>query len=82
MSYYDPHVPEASAAAHEHPLIAPMRSIPWTAEALKDFDCAIIVTDHDDVHYETLLQTVALVIDTRNATAKLAHRYPGKIVKA
>jgi UDP-N-acetyl-D-glucosamine dehydrogenase len=81
VSYYDPHVPQASAA-HEHPEIAAMASIGWTAEALKGFDCAVIVTDHDDVHYETLLQAAPLVIDTRNATAKLAHRYPGKIIKA
>lgn len=82
VSYFDPHLPNATAATHEHPEIAPMRSIVWSPDTLKGFDCAIIVTDHDDVHYETLLQATPLVIDTRNATAKLAHRYSGKIVKA
>ncbi len=82
VEYYDPHVPEASAAAYEHPLIAPMTSIAWTAEALQGFDAAVIVTDHDHIDYETLLKTAPLVIDTRNATASLAHRYSDKIVKA
>jgi UDP-N-acetyl-D-glucosamine dehydrogenase len=82
VSYYDPHVAEASAAAHEHPNIAGMKSIVWSPETLTGYDCAIIVTDHDDVHYDPLLQKCPLVIDTRNATVKLAHRYPEKIIKA
>jgi UDP-N-acetyl-D-glucosamine dehydrogenase len=82
VSYYDPHVPTAAPVGHEHPLLADMTSIAWSPEALKTFDCAVIVTDHDDVHYDVLLQNLPLVIDTRNATAKLVARYPDKVVKA
>ena len=80
--YYDPHVPSAAPIAHEHPLLAGMESIAWSPEALKGYDCAVIVTDHDDVDYDALLEALPLVIDTRNATARLDGRQAGKVVKA
>jgi UDP-N-acetyl-D-glucosamine dehydrogenase len=82
VEYYDPHVPTAAPIAHEHPLLADMVSIAWSPQVLKGFDCAVIVTDHDDVDYEALLQAMPLVIDTRNATARLDGRYADKVVKA
>lgn len=82
VAYYDPHVPTAAPIAHEHPLLADMASVEWSAATLKGFDCAIIVTDHDDVDYNGLLKALPLVVDTRNATARLAGRYADKVVKA
>lgn len=41
-------------------------------ERLATYDCAIIVTDHSDIDYEALAQTVPILIDTRNATAGLS----------
>lgn len=81
VDYYDPHIPIAPDS-HEHPAVNGMRSIPYSADELRKYDCALILTDHDDVHYETLLENVPLVIDTRNATAKLHDVYGDKIVKA
>jgi UDP-N-acetyl-D-glucosamine dehydrogenase len=80
VAYHDPHV-----ATTEHSKIkdAPhLRSIPWTKDSLSAFDCAIIVTDHHGVDYELMLESIPVVIDTRNATARLADRYGHKIVKA
>jgi UDP-N-acetyl-D-glucosamine dehydrogenase len=82
VSYYDPNVPTTARVAHEYPFLANMTSVAWSPEVLQTFDCAIIVTDHDDVHYEVLLQNLPLVVDTRNVTAKLIGRYPDKVVKA
>jgi UDP-N-acetyl-D-glucosamine dehydrogenase len=80
VAYHDPHV---ATAEHAKVKNAPyLTSTPWTAEALREFDCAIIVTDHAGVDYELLLETVPVVIDTRNATARLADRFGHKIVKA
>jgi UDP-N-acetyl-D-glucosamine dehydrogenase len=82
VDYYDPHVSSAAAVAHEHPLLAGMQSITWSPEALRTYDCAVIVTDHDDVDYAALLDALPLVIDTRNATARLDGRHAAKVVKA
>jgi UDP-N-acetyl-D-glucosamine dehydrogenase len=81
VSYFDPHIPSVGVN-HEHPEVSNMDSVSYRADVLASFDCAIIVTDHDDVHYDTLLENVPLVVDTRNATQALAGRYRDKIVKA
>ena len=80
VSYHDPHV--ASTAHAQMDEIAHMTSIGWTREALSDFDCAVIVTDHHGVDYELMLETIPVIVDTRNATAKYAAQYRHKIVKA
>ena len=52
-----------------------LESIPLTAEALREHDCALIVTDHTAVDYELVVSESSLVVDTRNATARVkSHR--------
>jgi UDP-N-acetyl-D-glucosamine dehydrogenase len=80
VAYHDPHVASTDQAKIKD--IPHLCSISWTKEALSAFDCAIIVTDHNGVAYELLLESVPVVIDTRNATAKFADRYGDRIVKA
>lgn len=68
--FFDPHVDEIPPT-REHMALAGRRSIAWTAEALGDFDAALICTDHDGVDYAGLLRASRLVVDTRNATTGL-----------
>jgi UDP-N-acetyl-D-glucosamine dehydrogenase len=70
VDYHDPHIPVAPVLA-EHPEVAGMSSVTWSAEAVGKYDCAVICTDHDAVDYAELVRTAPLVIDTRNATARL-----------
>ena len=37
-------------------------------ENLGQYDCVLIVTDHSDYDYRSIVQESALVVDTRNAT--------------
>ncbi len=80
ISYHDPHVASTELAHVEG--VGHMKSTAWTKEILADFDCAIIVTDHHGVDYELMLETIPVIVDTRNATARFAERYGYKIVKA
>lgn len=82
VAYYDPHVATAEDAHGVMDAVKEMRSVSYDAATLKQFDCAIIVTDHSVVDYVPLLENVPLVIDTRNATADLRDRYGHKIVSA
>ena len=50
-----------------------LESIPLTAEALRAHDCTLIVTDHSNVDYDMVVTESPLVVDTRNATAKVVH---------
>lgn len=81
VAYYDPHVESAHEAHGVSPEIRAMKSVSYDAETLKQFDCAIIVTDHTVVDYELLLESVPIVVDTRNATVDLRDRYGHKIVR-
>ena len=56
-----------------------MASVPLTAEALAGYDCAVIATDHTCYDYGFIVEHSRLVIDTRNAAAKL---HSDKVVKA
>ncbi|MFN3521721.1 MAG: nucleotide sugar dehydrogenase [Phenylobacterium sp.] len=81
VDYYDPHIPVA-ADTPEHPEAAGMVSIAWSPEALAAYDCAVICTDHDAVDYAALAAALPLVVDTRNATARLDGAFAEKIWKA
>ncbi|MCI0453073.1 MAG: nucleotide sugar dehydrogenase, partial [Candidatus Latescibacteria bacterium] len=51
---------------------AEAESIELTPKALSACDCAVIVTGHEGVDYQALLNTVPVVVDTRNVYAGVA----------
>ena len=69
VAFHDPHVVTVPMT-REHARFAGMTSLPLDKDALRAFDAALIATDHDDVDYAQVVDTVPLVIDTRNACAK------------
>jgi UDP-N-acetyl-D-glucosamine dehydrogenase len=78
VSYHDPHVP-AFPPMREHHIN--LTSIPLTEQVLAAHDCVVIVTDHDAIDYELLGRDAGLIIDTRNAMARVA-KPNATIVKA
>ena len=80
-AYHDPYLPEIPAS-RRHSHFAGRRSIPLDPAAIADFDAVLIVTDHDDVDYERLVEVARLVVDTRNATRVVRPVHRGKIVHA
>lgn len=76
VEYHDPFVPRAPAG---HGL--DLESVALTPERVKASDAVVILTDHDAVDYALVVEHAPLVVDTRNATA----RVPGErsnVVKA
>ena len=67
LTYSDPHVPVLPSMRHYD--LPEMRSQDLTPEFLKRQDAVLIVTDHTDFDYESIVTHAQLVIDTRNATA-------------
>jgi UDP-N-acetyl-D-glucosamine dehydrogenase len=62
--------------------MAGRKSIVWSpAEFGNLFDAALIVTDHDKVDYAELVDSLDIIVDTRNATRNVLHSR-GKIVLA
>lgn len=66
VDYSDPFVPEL------HLDNRTLRSVPLTAENLRRYDCAVVVTDHTCFDYGLIVRESALVVDCRNAVRKPA----------
>jgi UDP-N-acetyl-D-glucosamine dehydrogenase len=58
-----------------------LESVAWDPRALSEFSAALILTDHDEVDYRTVVQEVPLVVDTRNVTAEFVP-LPDNVLKA
>jgi len=80
VDFYDPYVAEIPAT-REHPALQGRRSIAWAPEALAGYHAGLIVTDHDEVDYATLVARLPLVVDSRNACERHGIK-DEKVVKA
>ena len=78
VDYNDPHVPR-TPKQREHNLGLTSKKL--TEEALASYDCVLIATDHSAYDYDWIVKHSKLVVDTRNATAKVTANRK-KIVKA
>lgn len=65
VDYHDPYVPSFQENGHVH------HGVPLTPEALARADAVVIVTDHGAVDYQFVVDHARLVIDSRNATARV-----------
>jgi len=78
VDYNDPHIPKTHKQ-REHDLR--MKSKPLSAKMLAGYDCVLIATDHSSYDYKWIVKNSKLIVDTRNATAKVKTGR-SKIVKA
>ncbi len=77
VSYHDPHIPKAPAM-RSWPDLESMSSVPLEPEFLRAADAVVVVTDHDAVDYELVLEHAPLVVDTRG----IYRRDNPKVIKA
>jgi UDP-N-acetyl-D-glucosamine dehydrogenase len=77
VDYNDPHVPSFSGLRH-YPALA-IKSVRLSEKKLKQYDCAVIITDHSRYDYPGIVKNSRLVVDTRNALKNIKS---SKIVKA
>jgi UDP-N-acetyl-D-glucosamine dehydrogenase len=78
--YYDPYVP-VLPETRDHPSLGGMTSEAWGEALFEDLDAALILTDHDGVDYQELVERCPLLVDTRNVTARLDPP-PETVIKA
>ena len=78
VSYHDPHVPRFPKM-REYDI--DLSSVPLTAATVEAHDCVLIVTDHSAVDYDLIGRHAGLVVDTRNAMARVENP-SARIVKA
>jgi len=73
VHYHDPYVPKYREDGHE------FTSVALTDKEISSADAVVIVTDHSSVDYQRVVDLAGVVVDTRNATAKLT-KGKGRIV--
>jgi UDP-N-acetyl-D-glucosamine dehydrogenase len=69
LTYHDPHIPQLPKMRHYQ--VPDLSSQPLTPAYLTEQDCVVIVTDHSAVDYAQVVRHARLVVDTRNATARV-----------
>ncbi len=79
VSYHDPHVP--LFAGMRKYMEYRMHSVPLTPANVKDADCVLVVTHHAAIDWKVVAEHARLVVDSRNALAKLLP-IAGKYVQA
>ncbi len=67
VSYHDPYFPKIGKG-RKYDLQMTCASL----DHLGQYDCVLIITDHSDYDYETIVNQSQLVVDTRNATRGIA----------
>ncbi len=77
IEYSDPFFPELHKMRHYD--YAGMRSVDLTPTNIGKYDCVVIATDHTTYDYPAIVESAQLVVDTRNATRRIA-RNRSKIV--
>ena len=65
VDYHDPHIPSFHEDSHTK------TSVPLTAEAVGQADAVVIITDHQAIDWQFVVDHARIVIDTRNVTARL-----------
>jgi len=77
VDYNDPYFPQIHKIRHYN--FEGMKSTPVDSKSLATYDCTLIATDHTSYDYPMIVESSQLVVDTRNATRRIA-RNRNKIV--
>lgn len=73
ISYHDPLVEKIEVRGISY------QSQPLTKDEVINSDCVVIITNHDNIDYEMIVQNAASVVDTRNALAMFSAKHILKI---
>lgn len=66
IDYHDPLIPKI-LPTREYPLLTGKESIDLNTKDISSYDAILIITDHDCIDYQKIMDSNCLIIDTRNA---------------
>ncbi len=70
VDYNDPFIPSIPATTRQTDLQP--RSVELTEGTLGEYDCAVVITNHDCYDYQWIVANSSIVVDTRNACEGVA----------
>lgn len=65
ITYHDPFVPRIDGGYWKSGIA--MESVPYSAAAIADADCVVVLTDHTVFDFAEVVSRARLIVDTRNA---------------
>ena len=75
VDYNDPLISKIKIADRQH-----VSSV-LKYEELGKNDCVVIATDHSAYDYEQIVNNSKLIVDARNATARVKHHHSARIIR-
>jgi UDP-N-acetyl-D-glucosamine dehydrogenase len=70
VDYYDPLVP-VIPPTREHAALAGMKSVAFMPDVLGSYDAVLVITDHDRIDWQMLVDHARLIVDTRNVKKRV-----------
>jgi UDP-N-acetyl-D-glucosamine dehydrogenase len=70
-AYHDPHIPYLASQK--------LSSVELTPQEVRDADCVVLVTDHEAVDLDLVVEHSSLVVDLRDAVRRRLARLPGNV---
>ena len=70
VGYHDPYIPQIQKDGMEK------TSAPDLMSAVREVDCVVIITNHSNYDYQSILKEAKVIVDTRNALGKIQHNDP------
>jgi UDP-N-acetyl-D-glucosamine dehydrogenase len=80
VDYFDPFVPEIPPT-REHPALTGRTGRCWSRDLAGQYEAVLVATDHDGIDYSAVVESAALIVDTRNIFRRAGIQSP-KIVLA
>lgn len=74
VRYHDPYIPNFDYDGIK------MDTVPELLPAVAEADCVVVITNHRDYDYVSILETATLIVDTRNGLGDLGKNSP-KVVR-
>lgn len=81
VDFHDSHFPVIHKT-REHAALAGRTSVKLDAKTVAGYDAVLIATEHSNVDYAMVVKHAKLVVDTRNAAARLDPKLAARVVKA
>jgi UDP-N-acetyl-D-glucosamine dehydrogenase len=79
VEYNDPYIPSIPASTRQTTLQP--SSVELTEKSLAEYDCVVVITNHDCYDYQWIVDNSSIVVDTRNACVNIL-RGKEKVFKA
>lgn len=79
VDYNDPFIPSIPSSTRQTDLQP--KSVELTSDKLAEYDCTVVITNHDCYDYQWIVDNSSIVVDTRNACVAIS-RGKEKVFKA